>query len=71
MPENQSAEGLLCTITAEVTTENASHIDTACQALGVSLKDYVNHCIRHYAEYHFQDILDFKKMTVTKQTKEQ
>ena len=70
VPENQTTEGLLRTITTEVTMENASHIDTACQAFGVSLKDYVNHCIRHYAEYHHQDILDFKKMLVTKQTKE-
>ena len=70
VPENQNTEGLSCTITIEVTMENASHIDTACQALGTSLKDYVNHCIRHYAEHHFQDILDFKKMSVTKQTKE-
>ena len=71
VPENQSIEGLLCTITTELTMENASHIDTACQALGTSLKDYVNHCIRHYAEYHYQEVLDFKKMSVTKQTKEQ
>ena len=71
MPENQSTESLSCTITTEVTMENASHIDTACQVLGVSPKDYVNQCIRHYAEYHYQDILDFKKMSVTKQTKEQ
>ena len=70
LPEDQSTEGLSCTITTEVTMENASHIDTACQVLGVSLKDYVNHCIRHYAEYHYQEVLDFKKMSVTKQTKE-
>ena len=71
VPENQSTEGLSCTITTEVAMENVSHIETACQVLDVSLKDYVNHCIRHYAEYHYQDILDFKKMSVTKQTKEQ
>ena len=70
VPENQSTEGLLCSIVTEVTVENASHIDIACQTLGVSVKDYVNHCIRHYAEYHYQDILDFKKTPVTKQTKE-
>ena len=67
VPENQSTEGLSCTITTEVTVENASHIETVCQVLGVSLKDYVNHCVRHYAEHHYQDILDFKKMSVTKE----
>ena len=69
--ENQNTEGLLCSIATEVAMENVSHVETACQALGVSHSDYVNHCIRHYAEHHYQDILDFKKMSVTKQTKEQ